>query len=278
MDEISAGIGYFPYSESNDFDDKESVPDEISNGHQKSSKARFNLRVNAMNGSVSDSSEEDYPMEYESTDGYDDDSFCDPESLRSMADPNPRAAVRRRKKYTIEFREDVVAYSKNHTIKDTSEKFNINTAMVAMWRKNVCGRKAKYMSIEREVLKFYKECQAANTEITRTMIKEKAKEVYNSLKFSQNNGPKKKEFVASDSWVHRFLSRNKLSIPGDALKKVASKSRRSSSKTNIHSEKIEDYHKNIDCASEPILSQNKTKSETELRSCKEEDNTEILKQ
>jgi len=153
---------------------------------------------------------------------------CDPRYLNTMvpnqihcSQPTPR------RKYSMKFKLEVVAFAKTHSLNKTAEHFGVHRKMVKEWKKREeqlkltkngeskfrllgnCER-SKYVGLEQDLALFFLQCRSNNIYLSSTHLKQKAISIYHDL--VEQNKAKPHEFQASNGWFSRFMNRHRLSL------------------------------------------------------------------
>ena len=143
-----------------------------------------------------------------------------------MAEDSTEDLKTKHKKYSLKFKQEVVAYAKQNSVNSAATKFLIHRKSVQEWKKQEerlidiqnpkkrfrlkgNGRKIKNDEVEEGVLQFFKEMREKKLHVTRRRLRDKAREIYLNLSAGTDTDDEG-QFVASEGWMTKFLDRNGL--------------------------------------------------------------------
>ena len=130
-----------------------------------------------------------------------------------------------RRKFSMEFKKNVIKYAKENSLNSASKKFNIDRKRVREWvgneekvasmkekrfRLDGGGRKLTDSELEEEVLNWIHERRSNMLRVSRKLIMFKAKSIFDEK--CGDDELLKKSFVASNGWLEKFMKRNHLSL------------------------------------------------------------------
>lgn len=134
------------------------------------------------------------------------------------------------KKYNLDFKKDAIDYAEIHGNRPAAREFKVDEKRIREWRiykhDIVClldtekghercrllggGRKPCNAELEKILLEWIDNQRSSDVKISSKLIMDKAESVYRELTAGRNKS--NLYFKASKGWLHRFLTRNKLSL------------------------------------------------------------------
>ena len=127
------------------------------------------------------------------------------------------------KAYTMSFKQTAVKFARENSINSAALKFNVDRKRVREWISNIDeisakkstrkrldggGRKPVIVEIEEKLLEWIHEKRSKMLHVSRKMIQIKAKAMFDD----KTDDPAVKEtFLASNSWIQKFMKRHHLS-------------------------------------------------------------------
>ena len=130
-----------------------------------------------------------------------------------------------RRKFSMEFKKNVIKYAKENSLNRASKKVNIDHKRVREWvgneekvasmkeklfRLDGGGRKLTDSELEEEVLNWIHERRSNMLRVSQKLIMFKAKSIFDENCWDDEL--LKKSFVASNGWLEKFMKRNHLSL------------------------------------------------------------------